>query len=85
MALCILQKWDMLPFTFTPWVDGKYLPEHPAQLVLEGRHAQVDIMAGSTRDEGAFFTLRKCFYTCMPVALIDYLEGAWLVSQECIH
>ncbi|XP_050727496.1 esterase E4-like [Eriocheir sinensis] len=52
-----LREWDMLPFTFTPWVDGEYLPEHPAQLVLEGRHAQVDIMAGSTRDEGAFFTL----------------------------
>lgn len=55
------QEWDMLPFTFTPWVDGEYLPEHPAQLVRDGRHAKVDIIAGVTKDEGAFFTLRKYF------------------------
>lgn len=49
----------MLPFTFAPWVDGDYLPEHPAQLLLEGRHAQVDIIAGVTRDEGALFASGK--------------------------
>ncbi|XP_050727486.1 esterase E4-like isoform X2 [Eriocheir sinensis] len=52
-----LRDWGRLPFTFTPWVDGEYIPEHPAQLVLDGRHAQVDIMSGVTRDEGALFAL----------------------------
>lgn len=66
----------MLPFTFTPWVDGEYLPEHPAQLVLDGRHAQVDIIAGVTRNEGAFFTLRMSFLMFMAVKPEEYLEAA---------
>lgn len=65
----------MLPFTFTPWVDGEYLPEHPAQLVLEGRHTQVDIIAGVTRDEGAFFTLCMLFLMFIPVTPVEYLEA----------
>ncbi|XP_050727493.1 cholinesterase 2-like [Eriocheir sinensis] len=50
-------EWNMLPFAFTPWVDGEYLPEQPEQLALKGRYAQVDIMAGVTRDEGALFVI----------------------------
>ncbi|XP_050727492.1 cholinesterase 2-like isoform X7 [Eriocheir sinensis] len=50
-------RWSRMPLTFVPWVDGEYLPEHPAQLVLDGRHAQVEIMSGVTRDEGGLFAL----------------------------
>ena len=57
---CIsLQKWSFLPFSFTPWVDGHYLTDHPAQLVREGRHAKVEIISGVTKDEGALLTLRN--------------------------
>lgn len=57
LLFCFLQEWNMLPFTFAPWVDGDYLPEHPEQLALKGHYAQVDIMAGVTRDEGALFAM----------------------------
>ncbi|XP_063860225.1 venom carboxylesterase-6-like [Scylla paramamosain] len=51
------RKWFTLPLTFTPWVDGHYLPDHPAQLMRDGRLAEVDIISGITRDDGAFFAL----------------------------
>lgn len=42
-----------------PWVDGHYIPDHPARLVRDGRHAKVDLMSGITQDDGAIFALRK--------------------------
>ena len=54
-VLCfLLKEWIALPNALTPWADGHYLPDEPAHLVLEGRHAKVDIISGVTRDEGAF-------------------------------
>uniref|UniRef100_A0A0P4VQD2 Carboxylic ester hydrolase n=1 Tax=Scylla olivacea TaxID=85551 RepID=A0A0P4VQD2_SCYOL len=53
------RKWFRFPFIFTPWVDGHYLPDHPAQLMRDGRHAKVDIISGITRDEGAIVALRN--------------------------
>lgn len=41
---------------FIPRVDGEYLPEDPATLVLDGRHAKIDLMAGIVADEGALLT-----------------------------
>lgn len=42
-----------------PRVDGDYLPDHPANLVREGRYNKVDVISGVCRDEGAFFGLGK--------------------------
>ncbi|KAG0727829.1 Venom carboxylesterase-6 [Chionoecetes opilio] len=55
--LADLREWNFLPLTFAPWVDGQYLPDHPAALVRDGRHAKVDIISGVTRDDGAIFHL----------------------------
>ncbi|XP_045131337.1 juvenile hormone esterase-like isoform X2 [Portunus trituberculatus] len=51
------KKWYTLPLIFTPWVDGHFLPDHPAKLMLDGCHAKVDIISGITRDEGSLFAL----------------------------
>ncbi|XP_045134687.1 juvenile hormone esterase-like [Portunus trituberculatus] len=51
------RRWGVLPLTFTPWVDGRFLPRHPAQLISEGQPAQVDMISGITRDDGALFAL----------------------------
>lgn len=42
-----------------PRVDGDYLPDHPANLVRDGRYNKVDVISGVCRDEGAFFGLGK--------------------------
>ena len=48
-----------MPNVLTPWADGHYLPDEPARLVREGRHAKVDIISGVNMDEGAFMALRN--------------------------
>ncbi|KAK8373812.1 hypothetical protein O3P69_015612 [Scylla paramamosain] len=53
------RRWGVLPLTFTPWVDGRFLPRHPALLISEGRSTRVDIISGITRDDGALFALRN--------------------------
>ncbi|XP_069944782.1 cholinesterase 1 isoform X2 [Cherax quadricarinatus] len=49
-------QWHILPLIFGPRVDGDFIPDDPAKLVLEGRYHKVDLMAGVTGDEGAFAT-----------------------------
>lgn len=66
----IFQEWGRLPFTFTPWVDGEYLPDHPAKMIFDGRHAKVDIISGVTRDEGALFALRKNLKYCRSYVIL---------------
>ncbi|XP_063602968.1 juvenile hormone esterase-like [Penaeus indicus] len=48
--------WFNFPYVMVPRVDGDFLPAHPAVLVREGRYNRVDVMAGTTRDEGALVT-----------------------------
>ncbi|ESZ96818.1 hypothetical protein SBOR_2819 [Sclerotinia borealis F-4128] len=44
-------------FTFGPAVDGTFVPELPAKLLLAGKFdTSVKIMTGHNSDEGAFFT-----------------------------
>ena len=38
-------------FFFTPSVDGKFMTDDPFKLFLEGKHANVPMMSGNTRDE----------------------------------
>ncbi|XP_069944777.1 venom carboxylesterase-6 isoform X1 [Cherax quadricarinatus] len=49
-------QWYVFPLIFNPRVDGDFIPDHPAKLVLEGRHHKVDLMAGVTSDDGALVT-----------------------------
>ncbi|KAK8743385.1 hypothetical protein OTU49_001416 [Cherax quadricarinatus] len=49
-------QWYILPITFGPRMDGDFIPDDPAKLILEGRYHKVDLMAGVTGDEGAFAT-----------------------------
>lgn len=46
-----------LPLPFLPVVDGVFLPCHPLDAVSAGSAAGIDILAGSNRDELAFFGL----------------------------
>ncbi|XP_042893909.1 cholinesterase 2-like, partial [Penaeus japonicus] len=41
---------------FAPRVDGAFLPDHPAVLLQEGRFNAVDLISGTTEQEGASFT-----------------------------
>ncbi|KAK3858801.1 hypothetical protein Pcinc_035035 [Petrolisthes cinctipes] len=50
-------EWLLAPLVVGPRVDGKYLPEEPAFLMKEARHKRVDLMLGTNRHEGAFFSL----------------------------
>ncbi|KAF7876425.1 hypothetical protein EAF04_001517 [Stromatinia cepivora] len=44
-------------FTFGPAVDGTFVPELPAKLLLEGKFdTNVKVMTGHNSNEGAFFT-----------------------------
>lgn len=66
-------------------MDGEYIPAHPAQLVLDGRHAQVDIMSGVTRDEGALFALRKVLkYNVIMVYVVSFM-CMYAKVYICIH
>ncbi|XP_027207995.1 juvenile hormone esterase isoform X2 [Penaeus vannamei] len=53
---CLQQKWFVLPLVTVPRVDGDFLPDHPARLMRDGDFNQVDLMAGVTREDGAFAT-----------------------------
>ncbi|XP_042215681.1 juvenile hormone esterase-like [Homarus americanus] len=45
-----------LPLIMTPRVDGNYLPEDPALLMMKGKFHQVDIMTGINTHDGAIIT-----------------------------
>ncbi|XP_042856183.1 cholinesterase 2-like [Penaeus japonicus] len=49
-------KWFILPPVAVPRVDGDFLPDHPARLMRDGDFNHVDLMAGITREDGAFIT-----------------------------
>ena len=49
----ILQAVDYYPTRAT--IDGVVLTGHPCQLFREGRQADIPMMIGTTRDEGAYF------------------------------
>ncbi|XP_042857967.1 cholinesterase 1-like [Penaeus japonicus] len=50
-------EFSQLPQVMTPFVDGEFLPDHPATLLKEGRYNKVDIMAGMTQHEGQLVIL----------------------------
>ncbi|XP_042894419.1 cholinesterase 2-like [Penaeus japonicus] len=47
-------EWFIFPLPTVPRVDGDFLPDEPASLMRQGKYNRVDVMAGITRDEGAF-------------------------------
>ncbi|XP_037785050.1 cholinesterase 2-like [Penaeus monodon] len=49
-------KWFVLPLVTVPRIDGDFVPDHPARLMRDGDFNQVDLMAGITREDGAFGT-----------------------------
>lgn len=53
------QKWFLLPLATAPCSDGDFLPDDPAQ--RDGEFHHVNLMAGSTRDDGAIVTQRLVF------------------------
>nr|XP_045613410.1 juvenile hormone esterase-like [Procambarus clarkii] len=85
-------QWSIFPVVFAPRVDGDFIPEDPAKMILEGRYKEVDLIAGVTREEGACMSqviyavktlkdsLEVNFTTIGPISL--QLEGS--VAQEDI-
>ncbi|XP_042871788.1 cholinesterase 2-like isoform X2 [Penaeus japonicus] len=75
-------NWFLLPLVTVPRVDGDFLPDLPARLMRDGDFNHVDLMAGITREDGAFITnpmlvrkdlfpaLRNNFSTIGPLSLM---------------
>ncbi|MGP3683820.1 carboxylesterase/lipase family protein [Streptomyces sp. IBSNAI002] len=47
-------RWGYWPTPFLPVIDGATLPRHPAEALLGGAAAGIDVMIGWTREEAAF-------------------------------
>ncbi|OEJ30658.1 carboxylesterase/lipase family protein [Streptomyces subrutilus] len=47
-------RWGYWPTPFLPVIDGPTLPRHPAEALLSGAAAGIDVMIGWTREEAAF-------------------------------
>jgi len=39
------------PLTTSPYIDGKYIPEHPLELIRKGAAAEVDLLVGTNLNE----------------------------------
>jgi para-nitrobenzyl esterase len=64
--------WGDLSFTvspFRPVLDGEVVPEHPAVAAADGAGAEVQLMAGTTRDE--------CTFAMAPFGLLSELNEPW--------
>lgn len=50
-------RTDMLDkaYTYGPVIGGKVLPQDPFALMAQGKHANVPVIVGATKDEGATF------------------------------
>ncbi|XP_042861580.1 putative inactive carboxylesterase 4 [Penaeus japonicus] len=48
-------EWFLFPMRMFPRVDGDFIPDDPEVLLREGKYADVDVISGTTADEGAFF------------------------------
>lgn len=46
--------WHTFPNHMSPRIDGFFLPDEPQKMLREGRHNHVDILTGTTKDDGAF-------------------------------
>ncbi|MEU9143403.1 carboxylesterase family protein [Streptomyces sp. NPDC048349] len=47
-------RWGYWPTPFLPVIDGATLPQHPAEALLGGAAAGIDVMIGWTREEATF-------------------------------
>lgn len=55
-------RWGYWPTPFLPVVDGVTLPRHPAQTLLHGAAADIEVMIGWTREEANFgFALNEAY------------------------
>lgn len=46
---------NVLDFTFSPIVDGYFLPDHPDVLIQKGKAKRADMIMGTVQDEGVCF------------------------------
>ncbi|MGW6710730.1 carboxylesterase/lipase family protein [Streptomyces sp. NPDC054956] len=55
-------RWGYWPTPFLPVVDGVTLPRHPAEALLHGAAAGIEVMIGWTREEANFgFALNEAY------------------------
>ncbi|XP_042208761.1 cholinesterase 1-like [Homarus americanus] len=75
--------WWILPVVFTPRVDGDYLPDEPAKLILEGRYNKVDLLAGHTSEDGALCSMALWSFSHLRIALEENftLYGPEIISM----
>lgn len=62
------QEWFLFPMRMFPRVDGDFFPDDPEVLLREGKYADVDVISGTTADEGAFFINGR--WCCLSLASI---------------
>ncbi|MGH9304644.1 MAG: carboxylesterase/lipase family protein [Acidimicrobiales bacterium] len=51
----IIAKYEGCGLAFQPVVGERWLPEHPAEAIVDGKCAGIDTMIGTNRDEWHFF------------------------------
>lgn len=61
--------------SFTPGVDGDFIPDYPDSMVLQGRYNRdVSIINGDQTDEGTFLTLKPLQNVTDEAGFDDYLR-----------
>ncbi|MFE4635806.1 carboxylesterase/lipase family protein [Streptomyces sp. NPDC056773] len=60
-------RWGYWPTPFLPVIDGVTLPRHPAEALLHGAAAGIEVMIGWTREEANFgFALNEAYAAADP-------------------
>ncbi|XP_042871783.1 juvenile hormone esterase-like [Penaeus japonicus] len=78
-------EWLILPRPMVPRVDGDFLPDEPASLMLQGKYNRVDVMAGVNRDEGAIIAKPLFSRRDLTAALERNFAAVGPVSLNCQH
>ncbi|XP_076043971.1 esterase E4-like [Oratosquilla oratoria] len=89
--------WETSPNTMAPRIDGWFLPAEVPRLLKDGKYNDVNIMIGTTSDEGAFFSnylgnfpdavtdLQSRMPVNFPSALSIDEEGAWDICLKILN
>jgi len=54
-GFCVCLQYGSLSGPFAPVVDGVILPDTPVNLRNAKKHMKVKVLAGLTKDEGAYY------------------------------
>jgi len=72
-SVCL--QYGSLSGPFAPVVDGDILPDTPINLRNANKQMRVNVLAGITKDEGAYYACMssQCWYSNLQVSLPAHL------------